>query len=199
MAKVSVYIDGFNLYHAIDESGRHELKWISHRVLARVFPAEGRRARKSSVLYCCADLGTLKAEATQELHSGPGGLQRGSRRVGRPPANRENGANRPTRRTAPGAPAHAQARRNAPVHSRPHRRSDRLRYPRSLADDKSGDTLAGLLAADGHELADRAIERDDIDAIRARVQGWIADPTIDVVITTGGTGFTGRDVTPGGA
>ena len=67
---------------------------------------------------------------------------------------------------------------------------------RSLADDKSGDTLAGLLAADGHELADRAIERDSIDAIRARVQGWIADPTIDVVITTGGTGFTGRDVTP---
>jgi molybdenum cofactor biosynthesis protein B len=67
---------------------------------------------------------------------------------------------------------------------------------RTLADDKSGDTLAGLLAADGHELADRAIERDNIDAIRARVQGWIADPTIDVVITTGGTGFTGRDVTP---
>jgi len=67
---------------------------------------------------------------------------------------------------------------------------------RTLADDKSGDTLAGLLTADGHELADRAIERDSIDAIRARVQGWIADPTIDVVITTGGTGFTGRDVTP---
>jgi molybdopterin adenylyltransferase len=67
---------------------------------------------------------------------------------------------------------------------------------RTLADDKSGDTLAGLLAADGHELADRAIERDNIEAIRARVQGWIIDPTIDVVITTGGTGFTGRDVTP---
>jgi molybdopterin adenylyltransferase len=67
---------------------------------------------------------------------------------------------------------------------------------RSLADDKSGDTLASLLAADGHELADRAIERDNIEAIRARVQGWIIDPTIDVVITTGGTGFTGRDVTP---
>jgi molybdopterin adenylyltransferase len=67
---------------------------------------------------------------------------------------------------------------------------------RSSADDKSGDTLAGLLAADGHELADRAIERDNIEAIRARVQGWIVDPTIDVVITTGGTGFTGRDVTP---
>jgi len=68
--------------------------------------------------------------------------------------------------------------------------------PRTLADDKSGDTLAGLLATDGHELADRAIERDDVEAIRARVEGWIADPTIDVVITTGGTGFTGRDVTP---
>ena len=67
---------------------------------------------------------------------------------------------------------------------------------RTLADDKSGDTLAGLLATDGHELADRAIERDDVEAIRARVKGWIADPTIDVVITTGGTGFTGRDVTP---
>jgi molybdenum cofactor biosynthesis protein B len=67
---------------------------------------------------------------------------------------------------------------------------------RTLADDKSGDTLAGLIAADGHELADRAIERDDIPAIRARVEKWIADPAIDVVITTGGTGFTGRDVTP---
>jgi molybdenum cofactor biosynthesis protein B len=67
---------------------------------------------------------------------------------------------------------------------------------RTSADDKSGDTLAGLLAADGHELADRAIERDNIEAIRARVQGWIIDPSIDVVITTGGTGFTGRDVTP---
>ena len=67
---------------------------------------------------------------------------------------------------------------------------------RTLADDKSGDTLAALLAADGHELADRAIEKDNIEAIRARVKGWIADPSIDVVITTGGTGFTGRDVTP---
>jgi molybdenum cofactor biosynthesis protein B len=67
---------------------------------------------------------------------------------------------------------------------------------RTSDDDKSGDTLAGLLTTDGHELADRAIERDNIEAIRARVQGWIVDPTIDVVITTGGTGFTGRDVTP---
>jgi molybdenum cofactor biosynthesis protein B len=67
---------------------------------------------------------------------------------------------------------------------------------RTLADDKSGDTLAGLISADGHVLADRALIRDDIAVIRARVQGWIADPSIDVVITTGGTGFTGRDVTP---
>ncbi len=67
---------------------------------------------------------------------------------------------------------------------------------RTLKDDKSGDTLAGLIGADGHELADRAIERDDIPAIRARVEKWIADPSIDVVISTGGTGFTGRDVTP---
>ena len=67
---------------------------------------------------------------------------------------------------------------------------------RDLASDKSGATLADLLVADGHALADRAIVRDDVEAIRARVRGWIDDPTIDVVITTGGTGFTGRDVTP---
>ena len=53
-----------------------------------------------------------------------------------------------------------------------------------------------MLAAEGHDLADRAIEKDSIEAIRSRVKGWIADPMIDVVITTGGTGFTGRDVTP---
>jgi len=67
---------------------------------------------------------------------------------------------------------------------------------RGPADDKSGDTLAQLLAAAGHELAARAIVKDDVAEIRARVQGWIADPAIDVVISTGGTGFTGRDVTP---
>ncbi len=48
----------------------------------------------------------------------------------------------------------------------------------------------------GHRLADRAIERDDAGLIEARLRGWIADPAIDVVITTGGTGITGRDVTP---
>jgi molybdopterin adenylyltransferase len=67
---------------------------------------------------------------------------------------------------------------------------------RALADDKSGATLAELLTGDGHVLADRAIVRDDIAEIRAKVEGWISDAAIDVVITTGGTGFTGRDVTP---
>ncbi|HRD75960.1 MAG TPA: molybdenum cofactor biosynthesis protein B [Hyphomicrobiaceae bacterium] len=67
---------------------------------------------------------------------------------------------------------------------------------RSLEDDKSGTTLVGLLTEAGHTLADRAIVTDDVAKIRARVLGWIADPAIDVVITTGGTGFTGRDVTP---
>jgi molybdenum cofactor biosynthesis protein B len=67
---------------------------------------------------------------------------------------------------------------------------------RSLADDRSGDTLAERLTGAGHRLAARAIVPDDVEAIRAAVQGWVADPAIDAVITTGGTGFTGRDVTP---
>lgn len=67
---------------------------------------------------------------------------------------------------------------------------------RGLADDKSGDTLVSRLTQAGHRLADRAIVTDDIEAIRGRARVWIADPGIDVVITTGGTGFTGRDVTP---
>jgi len=67
---------------------------------------------------------------------------------------------------------------------------------RSLADDRSGETLAQLIKEAGHGLAARDIVRDDIAQIRARVQGWIADRAIDVVITTGGTGFTGLDVTP---
>jgi molybdopterin adenylyltransferase len=67
---------------------------------------------------------------------------------------------------------------------------------RQLSDDKSGATLAERLQALGHVLADRAIVRDEIEAIRARVKAWVADPGVDVVITTGGTGFTGRDVTP---
>jgi len=67
---------------------------------------------------------------------------------------------------------------------------------RSLDDDKSGATLVDRIVATGHTVADRAIVPDEVDAIRARVKMWIADPAIDVVITTGGTGFTGRDVTP---
>jgi molybdopterin adenylyltransferase len=67
---------------------------------------------------------------------------------------------------------------------------------RSLAEDKSGDVLSQRIAEAGHVLADRALVRDDIAAIRKRVQDWIGDPQIDVVITTGGTGFTGHDVTP---
>jgi len=67
---------------------------------------------------------------------------------------------------------------------------------RSLADDKSGATLAERLTAAGHKLAAREIVTDDVEAIRAVVRTWIADKGVDVVITTGGTGFTGRDVTP---
>lgn len=67
---------------------------------------------------------------------------------------------------------------------------------RGLTDDRSGDTLAEMIRAAGHEVADRAIVKDEVSQISAKVRGWIADPTIDVVITTGGTGFTGRDVTP---
>ena len=67
---------------------------------------------------------------------------------------------------------------------------------RDLASDKSGATLVGLIEKAGHTIADRAIVRDDVDPLRAKVQGWIDNPAIDVIITTGGTGFTGRDVTP---
>lgn len=67
---------------------------------------------------------------------------------------------------------------------------------RTLAEDRSGNTLAERVETAGHRLADRAIVPDDVETIRAKVAGWIADPAIDVVITTGGTGFTGRDVTP---
>ena len=67
---------------------------------------------------------------------------------------------------------------------------------RTAADDRSGDTLAGRIAKAGHHVGARAIDRDDADLIEARLRGWIADPAIDAVITTGGTGITGRDVTP---
>ena len=67
---------------------------------------------------------------------------------------------------------------------------------RELVDDKSGATLVERIEKAGHAVADRAIVSDDVDKIRARVMEWIADPMLDVIITTGGTGFTGRDVTP---
>jgi molybdenum cofactor biosynthesis protein B len=67
---------------------------------------------------------------------------------------------------------------------------------RTAADDKSGDTLAEMIAASGHRVAARQIVRDDREAIVAQLRAWIADPKIDVVISTGGTGVTGRDVTP---
>ena len=67
---------------------------------------------------------------------------------------------------------------------------------RTRADDTSGDILAERIEAAGHRLAARAIERDSVDAIVARLHNWIDDPAIDAVIATGGTGLTGRDVTP---
>ena len=67
---------------------------------------------------------------------------------------------------------------------------------RTAADDRSGDTLAARIVQAGHQMVARAIERDDAGPIEARLRGWIADPAVDVVITTGGTGITGRDVTP---
>jgi len=67
---------------------------------------------------------------------------------------------------------------------------------REAADDRSGDTLAARIEGAGHVLADRAIVKDEIDLIVARLHGWIDDPQVDCVITTGGTGVTGRDVTP---
>lgn len=67
---------------------------------------------------------------------------------------------------------------------------------RELADDRSGQTLVDRIATDGHHLADRQIVRDDVAQIRSQVESWIGNTEIDVVLTTGGTGFTGRDVTP---
>ena len=67
---------------------------------------------------------------------------------------------------------------------------------RNLTEDRSGDTLAQRLKGDGHRLADRAIVKDDVTEIADRLRVWIADPSVDVVISSGGTGLTGRDVTP---
>jgi molybdenum cofactor biosynthesis protein B len=67
---------------------------------------------------------------------------------------------------------------------------------RTRTDDRSGDTLAALLTGAGHILAARDIVRDEVPALVAQFETWIADPGIDCIITIGGTGVTGRDVTP---
>lgn len=67
---------------------------------------------------------------------------------------------------------------------------------RTLAEDSSGAALVELLEAAGHRLADRRLVKDDIYLIRAEASRWIADPEIDCILTTGGTGITGRDGTP---
>ena len=67
---------------------------------------------------------------------------------------------------------------------------------RTRADDTSGDTLQARIADAGHTIADRAIVHDEVNQIVEQLLKWIADPEIDVVISTGGTGLTGRDVTP---
>lgn len=67
---------------------------------------------------------------------------------------------------------------------------------RALADDRSGDALVERLTGAGHHLADRAIVPDDLDLITGKLHAWIDDPAVDCIITTGGTGVTGRDVTP---
>jgi len=67
---------------------------------------------------------------------------------------------------------------------------------RALGDDKSGDLLVGRLTDAGHRLADRAIVKDDVPQIRDIIRRWAGDPGIDTILTTGGTGLTGRDVTP---
>ena len=66
---------------------------------------------------------------------------------------------------------------------------------RGLEDDRSGAVLVERIEAAGHVLADRAIARDEASGIVDRLRGWIADPGVDAVISTGGTGLTGRDVT----
>ena len=68
---------------------------------------------------------------------------------------------------------------------------------RDLPQDRSGDALVARISDAGHIVADRAIVIDDVDLIVARLHYWIDDPEVDCVITTGGTGVTGRDVTPG--
>ena len=66
---------------------------------------------------------------------------------------------------------------------------------RSLAEDRSGDTLVQRLTEAGHVLADRKVLRDERAEIAAQLRAWVADPGVDVILSTGGTGLTGRDVT----
>jgi molybdenum cofactor biosynthesis protein B len=67
---------------------------------------------------------------------------------------------------------------------------------RTLAEDRSGDLLVERLGGAGHRLADRTLVPDEIERIVAVLRSWIAQPDVEVVISTGGTGITGRDVTP---
>ncbi len=67
---------------------------------------------------------------------------------------------------------------------------------RTPADDRSGDTLQQRLEDAGHKLADRGIVKDEIPAIVGQLRKWIDDPAVEIVLVTGGTGLTGRDVTP---
>lgn len=67
---------------------------------------------------------------------------------------------------------------------------------RTAADDTSGDILAERIKAAGHKLVARAIEKDDAGMLANRLNTWIDDPAVDAIVTTGGTGLTGRDVTP---
>ncbi|MEM9535270.1 MAG: molybdenum cofactor biosynthesis protein B [Cyanobacteria bacterium P01_A01_bin.3] len=67
---------------------------------------------------------------------------------------------------------------------------------RTVADDRSGQTLVDLASQSGHRVVERAIVPDDIDAISAQLKQWISNPSVQVAISTGGTGLTGRDVTP---
>lgn len=67
---------------------------------------------------------------------------------------------------------------------------------RGLSEDRSGDTLVARATAAGHEVVARAVVKDEIPLVQAMVRSWIDDPQIDVVLTTGGTGVTGRDITP---
>ncbi len=67
---------------------------------------------------------------------------------------------------------------------------------RTLANDTSGDLLCKRIVEAGHKLADRKIVKDEIDIVRTQVKDWIDDSNIDVIISSGGTGLTGRDITP---